>query len=216
MTGMKPVNILCLASALIIPLLVSASPSFSDVKIELRNGSSITADECRESGAGLLCSKMGGTFEIEKRDIVRIRTVKGGRSEDNGAVTPEAGAADTEKAETGNAGKIPAGDSDSKGAAANRLEEIRQRKQELNNERGKLIKDREQLQIDIKNAPDWMPAAQHDELNKRNSDLDERIKKFNAEVKELNNEERKISGEVKTGGAGTQGTPGSTEIPVSQ
>jgi hypothetical protein len=208
MTGMKPVKILLLSSALIIPMLARASLSFSDVRVDLRNGRSITADDCRESGTSLLCSKMGGTFEIDKRDIVRISTVKGEGSDDNGAVTPETGSAEGGTAETGNAEKTSQDGSGSRRkAAAKRLEEIRQRKSELKNEREKLSREREQLQSDIKNAPDWMPVKQYDEINRKNSDIERRIKSFNEEVRGLDAEEKGIQDELKAGRTGVRAAP---------
>jgi hypothetical protein len=213
---MGPLKILLLPFALIIPVLVGVSLSFSDVRVELKNGSSITADDCRESGTNLLCSTMGGTFEIEKRDIVRIRTVKGGGADDSEVGTPETGAADAKETDTLNAGKTPVDDSsDRRKAAAKRLEEIQKRQSELNSEREKLIKDREKLQEDLTHAPDWMPDKQHDELQKRNSDLDERLKRFNEEVKELNNEGKKISQELRGGPPGSPRTSGSPGTPAA-
>ena len=205
---MKPVKILLLSSALISSMLALASRSFSDVRVDLRNGRSITADDCRESGTSLLCSKMGGTFEIDKMDIVRIRTVKGGGSDDNGAVAPENGSAEGGTEETGDAGKASEdGSGSGRKAAAKRLEEIRQRKSELKNEREKLSKEREQLQSDIRNAPDWMTVKQYNEINKRNSDIEGRIKSFNEEVRGLDEEEKGIREELKAGRTGARAAP---------
>jgi chromosome segregation ATPase len=151
---------------------------------------------------------MGGTFEIDKRDIVRISTVKGEGSDDNGAVTPETGSAEGGTAETGNAEKTSQDGSGSRRkAAAKRLEEIRQRKSELKNEREKLSREREQLQSDIKNAPDWMPVKQYDEINRKNSDIERRIKSFNEEVRGLDAEEKGIQEELKAGRTGARAAP---------
>ena len=73
-----------------------------------------------------------------------------------------------------------------------RLEEITQKKKELFSERVKLVKEREQLDEDLKKAPDWMPTNQYEELNKRNDQFKEKMKLFNEEAGRLNEEEKRI------------------------
>ena len=64
-------------SALIIfTLLVVFPPAvMSEVKISLKNGRDIIADSCSDSKDSLVCEKMGGTFEIEKKDILEYRGI---------------------------------------------------------------------------------------------------------------------------------------------
>jgi hypothetical protein len=211
-TGMKLPKTHLLSCASIILLLVSAAPSFSEVRIELRNGRSVTADYCNVSGKSLLCYKMGGSFEIDRSDVASIKTIEGaGGGEEEGA-PPVAGADEgVKKEDAGNKAEVPADDAaGARKSSSTRLEEIRQRKAELAKEREKLVKERLNLQEDMKKAPDWMLPERYDELNKRNADIDARIKKFNEEVTELSNEENKIREEMspappsspKSGGAG--------------
>ncbi len=171
---------------------------FAGVKIELKNGRTIIADSCEDTGASLACSKMGGTFDIEKKDIEKIREVSGGSTDDE--VAPDGTDATQE---TGQGKKEPDGRDNgdrTKGAPAGagvtgdagRLEEIKKRKLEMAPERERLLKERQELQEDMKKAPDWMPVNQYEELQKRNAELDEKIKKFNEEVGGLDRQEKNI------------------------
>lgn len=185
------------AAALMVPGL-----SFSDVKISLKNGSEMIADECREEGNSYVCFKMGGTFVLEKIDVKSIKAVAArtgnvqpdaaaGADEDKGRPAASKSGEDVKK----EAGDSAAADAEAKGTgpvAGKRLDEITGRKQELSAEREKLIKDRQQMQEDLKKAPDWMPDKQYDELKKRNAELDERLNRFNEEVRRLNKEEKDI------------------------
>lgn len=58
-------------------------PSFScsDIKVTLANGRGIIADTCDEEGGQLVCTKMGGTVNIEKKDVVSIRQIRSGGNE---------------------------------------------------------------------------------------------------------------------------------------
>lgn len=73
-----------------------------------------------------------------------------------------------------------------------RLDQITERKGVLQPERDKLIKEREQLHADVKNAGVIRTKGQLDAITTRITDLEARINSFNAEVKKLNEEEKAI------------------------
>lgn len=182
---MKQLRAACfvIAAFVLTPCISSAG-----VSIELKNGNEILADECRESDDRLICYKMGGAFEIEKQDIRSINRTK--KEPTYEPEKPAAGQTDTgeaqEKPQKGDSPK----DTDSELKA--RLDLITQRKRELQSERGNLADEREKLNKDVKDAPDWMATDRFEDLQKRMSALDEKIKTFNAEVNQLNQEEKTI------------------------
>ncbi len=194
----RQISFVLVSFILLLPSLV-----FAEVKIELKNGRTIVADFCEEAGASLACSKMGGTFDIEKKDIEKIREVPDGSVDsDIAPASPDTGQeAGQEKKEPGEGDDgdrmkgTPAGEGVTGGAG--RIEEIRKRKTEMAPEREKLLKEREKLQEDLKKAPDWMPVKQYEELQKRNAELDEKIKKYNEEVGGMDREEKNIVDESK-------------------
>ncbi len=71
-----------------------------------------------------------------------------------------------------------------------RLDEINERKAVMKPERERLIKEREQLHEDVKNAGVVRFQEQIDAIAKRITDLEARINGFNEEVKKLNEEEK--------------------------
>ncbi|MDA8239757.1 MAG: hypothetical protein M0Z67_05200 [Nitrospiraceae bacterium] len=174
------------------------SLTFAGVKIELKNGRTITADSCEDAGGVFMCSRMGGTFDIEKKDIVKISEITGG-SEDYDAVpdgTDTLQQADQEKKDGGKKDdgdqmkEVPAG-----GGAPNadsRAADRRRRRAELSAEYEALMKEREQLQEDLKKAPDWLPVNRYQDLQRRNAELNVKIRKYTEEVDRLNREEKNI------------------------
>ena len=170
--------------------------SSADVKITLTSGREIIADACEEEGGRLICTKMGGTFDIEKKDVANMREIKSG-----GYESPAGEPASPESTEPGkkvdgapgqdrqDKEKSPAGE---QSGAMKRLEEIAQRKKELVSERDKLVKEREQLEEDLKKAPDWMNTNQYEGFTKRNDQITEKIKHFNEEAVKLKEEENQI------------------------
>ena len=217
MTRMKSAKrVLLIGVSIILPLL-SAPPSSSDTKIELRNGRSITADSCRESGASLRCYRMGGSFEIDKRDIVSSRTTEGAEAGNDEITSEESDTAGAKREATEDAGQSSSDDTGGvRKSSAERLDEIGKRKAELVKEREKLVKERLRLQEDVKKAPDWMMPERYNKLNSRNADLDAQIKKFNGEVKALNDEEKKIRGEKSPEPQGSAGSFGSGVTPADR
>jgi len=79
------------------------------------------------------------------------------------------------------------------------LQQIRERKTELQADRERLVKDRQQLQDDAKNAPDWMATDRYEALSRRNAEIEERVKRFNEEIRLLDEEEKKIVGAKPAG-----------------
>jgi uncharacterized protein (DUF3084 family) len=184
----------CLLFLAVIAASVFPSLSSGAVRIELKNGGTIIADECRESDGKLLCYKMGGTFEIEKRDIVSMKETSARESIEEEEASPSAQPEAREEAvETGKGGggEHPAAE------ARKRLEQITERKRALQPEREKLVNERKDLQEEREKAADWMTTDKYDDLQKRISALDERIKDFNDEVKQLNQEEKTILDSLK-------------------
>ena len=172
----------------------------SEVKVTLKNGRDIIAESCRDTKDKLICEKMGGTVEIDQKDILDIKGITIERSEQipeekkeqetaaggKEPVKPEADLKRTEKQPQGNVIK-DLGPEDVK-----RLDQITQRKLVLQPEREKLIKERQQLHDDVKTMEVIRTQAQLDALKNRISDLETRMNAFNEEVKKLNEEEQKI------------------------
>jgi chromosome segregation ATPase len=177
-------------SAFILP-----SPSTAAVSIELKNGGTIIADECREADGKLLCYKMGGTFEIEKQDVASTKKISATENIEEQEASPSV------QPETTVEPAKPNGNAGADNTAAEtqkRLEQITERKRALLPEREKLIKEREHLQEEVKKAPDWMTTDRYNDLKKKNADIDKRIKSFNDAVKKLNQEEKTIRDSLKT------------------
>lgn len=183
-------------------LVAVPSLSYADMMVKLKNGREIVADTCEQANGRLVCTKMGGTFEIEKKDVVSIKEIKGvkeGSFPAERAVRP----AEQEK----KIDNVPANVSPGKAVqesspvgqseALKRLEDIAQRKKELFSERERLVKEKEQLNEDLNKSPDWMPVKQFDELNDRNARLTEKIRLFNEEAGRLNDEEKQIVEDLK-------------------
>lgn len=182
-------------------ILISAAlifPSFSaaDVKISLHNGRTIRADSCKDVGAKLICEKLGGSFEIEKKDVLNLSEPKSApqyyRSTES--PNPETGSPDSgQQAASGQAEQATSKEMKSE-ETKNRLTLINARKKELLSEREKLELERKQLEQDMKNSPQLLAPSRFDELNRRNLELEEKIRKFNAEVQALDKEEKSITG----------------------
>ncbi len=176
--------------------------AFSGVKIEMKNGRTIIADLCEEAGGVFTCSRMGGTFNIDKKDVANIWNIADGNGESLGggtageAALPEGAQKSQTEGKMEGVGEMI--DAPSEGRVPNagsRAADIRKRKADIAPERDKLLKEREQLQEDLNRAPDWMTTQRYEELQRRNTELDEKIKKYNEEVDRLNREDKRPAGE---------------------
>ena len=192
-----------IAVLFIFSLALLPSLTFAGVKIELKNGRTITADSCEDAGGVFMCSRMGGTFDIEKKDIVKISEKTGG-SEDYDAVPDGADTLQQADQEKKDGGKKDDGDqmkeAPTGGGAPNvdsRAADRRRRRAELSAEYEALMKEREQLQEDLKKAPDWLPVNRYQDLQRRNAELNVKIRKYTEEVDRLNREEKNIVDENK-------------------
>ena len=179
-------------------LLIFPQAAMSEVKIFLKNGMDIIADSCRDTKGKLICEKLGGTFEIDQKDILDVKGITIERApakevpeektgkESEAAVKPEAEPTSKEKQPPG--GQI-------KGLSPEdekRLNQINQKKTEYQAERQRLIDERQQLHEDIKNTGMIKTQQQFDAIKKRISDLETRINSFNEDVRNLNAEQQKI------------------------
>lgn len=190
-------------SALIIFTLLIVFPpaAMSEVKVTLKNGRDIIAGSCRELKDKLVCEKMGGTFEIEKKDILESRgiTIKHEKIYESSVPEPvpvEEGRKEADKStdDSKNGAKSEEGVL-IRGAnpeQEKRLDEITRRKLELKVEREKLSKEREQLHQEVKDAGMLYSQEQFNRITKRISDVEGKINRFNDEVKKLNAEESGI------------------------
>ncbi len=170
------------------------------VKISLKNGRSVVADFCRDVRGKLLCSVSGGSLEIDRQDIESIRDVKL-QSMSSGVSPAEPSDSKTDDKKPGD--KAPAG---AKGAQpkdgkivggltaeqARQLDAINERKTVLQPERERLMKEREQLHADVKNAGVMRSQEQFDTIKRRIADLETKINGFNEEVNKLNEEEKAL------------------------
>ena len=183
-------------------LFVFPAAAMSEVKISLKNGRDIIAESCRDTKDKLICEKMGGTFEIEKQEVLDIKgiTIEHNVSEEvpeaKTGQEPEAGKKEAVKSEADLKGseKQPGGElvKGLKPEEIERLGQINQKKIEYQAERQRLIDERQQLHEDVKNTGMITTQQQFDALKKRISDLEARINAFNEDVNKLNAEQQKI------------------------
>lgn len=190
------------ASRLIVLASVTAFPciSLGEVQINLKNETSIRADECREENDRLVCFKMGGSFELEKRDVLSVQN-RSGRSApvpdtDRSAAEIPTEADSPAKAGERTDGTLPAGTGPTSADPAASSDTLAQKRLSLQAERESLLRERQKIRDDIKNAPDWMPENQYNELNRRNTELDTRIRRFNEEAGKLSEQGKKPAAEV--------------------
>jgi hypothetical protein len=170
---------------------------FSDVKIVLKNGRSISAESCQEKAGEFVCSRGGGFFSIEKSDIAEIKGIPRGSSDygETAIRRPSGEGVKDESHVEKNGGEQNAGAL--RADLEKRLGEITQRKKELKKERAKLVADRQKLKAELAKTPDWMTTKQFADLSGRVTDLDNRLKRFNEEVSRLNIEEKNITDQLE-------------------
>lgn len=193
------------ALTLVLTVIIFPSFSFSEIKIELKNGRSIIADSCRDTKGKLICNKMDGSFEIDKKEIENMKeiTLKHPdisqswveETKDEAEKTAPATAEPSQKTENKDEGAETDKKIFSRGKdpeAEERLDQINQRKTELKAEREKLSNEREQLLKDVNDTGLIKSKAKLDEIKKSLAELADKITKFNEEVNRLNEEEKKI------------------------
>ncbi|MHC4890523.1 MAG: hypothetical protein ACYTEO_13785 [Planctomycetota bacterium] len=186
---------------LIIPFILP-SAALSKMKIVLKNGRSIIAESCRHSNGRLLCSKMGGSFYIEKKDILDIKEITVEQKDisvSSGEVSGTGTDAAEEKKEDSDI-KQKALSEPQRGVlvrgkdpvAEKRLDEINQRKQELMTGRDRLIQETEQLNKKIIDTGEVKTEEESAVMTKQINEIEEKINRFNSEVKALREEENSI------------------------
>lgn len=195
-------TLIILALALVFP-----RAALSEVRIYLNNGRDIVADGCSDSEGKLVCEKEGGTFEVDKKDVLKVEGItikrapspqaseeKAGGKVESGEKEPAKPQADMKAAE-----KKPEGEpiKGLKPEEEERLDQINRKKQEMKDERESLIKEQDKLHEDIKVTGMVKTQAQLDAIKNRIKDLETRINAFNGEVKKLNEEEKNIIGGSK-------------------
>jgi len=189
----------CILSCTILTLLTTSA--FAEVRITLKNGRSFIADFCRETDGKFVCDMQGGTMEIDRNDIANIKDVKMQKQMiREEAPEAEAQAEEKKQPETPAAEKKEPPAQNGEGRTVRRLtpeqaktiDQINEKKAAMKVERDSLIKDREQLYEDVKNAGVVRNQEQIDEIKKRIADLERRINDFNEAVKKLNAEEERI------------------------
>jgi hypothetical protein len=182
--------------------LVFPQAALSEVRIYLNNGRDIVADGCSDSEGKLVCEKEGGTFEVDKKDVLKVKGItierapsqqvseeKAGGKAESGEKGPAKPQADMKAAEKQPEGELIKG---LKPEEEEQLDQINRKKQKMKDERESLIKERDKLYEDVKNTSMTRTQAQFNEIKNRNKDLETRINAFNDEVKKLNEEEKDI------------------------
>jgi len=184
----------CCAAFLLLPALSS-----SEIKITLKNGRSIIADDCRQINGKYLCDMAGGTVEFDRQEIESMKEVKIEKRvvidrQPEAPTEGETGKKDQEK--DASPIQTPAGDERvGRGLSheqALRLDQINEKKTAMRTERDRLIKERDQLHQDVKDAGVVRNQEQFDAIKNRISELEKKINSFNDEVNKLNNEEAGI------------------------
>jgi hypothetical protein len=194
-------KIIFMSLILIIPFILPPA-ALSKMKVVLKNGRSIITESCRHVNSRLLCSKMGGSFYIEKQDILDIKEITVERK-DISVSSEEVSGTGTDTAEEKKEDsdiKQKALSEPQKGVlvrgkdpvAEKRLDEINQRKQELMTERDRLIQETEQLNKKIIDTGEVKTEEESAVITKQINGIEEKINRFNSEVKALREEENSI------------------------
>jgi len=176
--------------------LLLGGPAFGEIKVTLKNGNEIIADECRSDGDILICYKIGGSFEIEKVDIASTANIT--IKERYMAVEEETEKTAPEKAEPPKKDAEGGAVSDSKASGASEKSQGRtpvdnEAAAGLLAEREKLVLEQKKVQEDVKNAPIYMNQVQFNELKRRNDEIEEKIKAFNVRAKQFSGEDKGAS-----------------------
>lgn len=181
--------------------------AFSGVKIILKNGRSVRAESCDEKGGELTCSRGGGFFSVERGDVAKIERISDYQSAAGETVLEKPSDQrvpdKTRSQQEGEVQKV----GDARTNLEKKLEEITRTKKELQGERARLLKDRQQLSADIKKAPDWMTEIQYNELSRRAADLEKRIRLFNKEISGLDMKEKEVIDQLEGRSGQTEKQP---------
>ncbi|NJD56958.1 MAG: hypothetical protein FIA94_11220 [Nitrospirae bacterium] len=195
---MRTFRIFVILGACVTLLAVSVS---AEVKITLKNGRSFIVDACREAKGKFVCELQGGTMELDRGDIASLKDVKVQRSMPGEEASEPAGQSQENKGQDKPAPEMKAAPGQNgegklvRGLTpeqTKRLDEINERKTVLKPEREKLIRERDQLHADVKNAGVVRTQEQIDAIAQRVRELEARINGFNDEVKRLNDEENAL------------------------
>jgi hypothetical protein len=178
-------------------LIVFPRAAVSEVKITLKNGREIIADSCSEVAGKLTCYKSGGTFRIDRKEILNMKNISIERSLPVEETAPadvsseqkkdEPKDAEAVRAEENKAGVKPPEGAPS-GEQGKRLAEIRTKRASYEAEREILIKEREQLHEEVKAVGIIDTPGKYQYFQQKIYDLDVRIKSFNEKVNKLNEE----------------------------
>jgi hypothetical protein len=185
---MRHAKFISLALAL---LILTPALSSAGVKVTLKNGRTVYANWCKETGGKLFCDVAGGTFEIDRKDIVGMMDTTSQASEPASLQEPAAAAGEKQPKPVLKQGEVTI----VRGLTPEqikRLDQINERKAVLQPERDKLIKERDQLHEDVKNMGVVRYQSQIDSVKQRIADIEARIIAFNDEVKKLNEEESRL------------------------
>lgn len=180
-------------------------PAFSsaEVKITLKNGRSAIVESCREAGGKLICDMEGGTVELNRQDIESIRQVKIERRSISATPQDEAATGeqkkDAEKPDEKVKSEGENGPAKTVGGLTaeqmNKYDELEKRRADYAADREKLIKDREELEAEVKSTGIIRSREKLDAIQQKINALDERIKVFNDKVNKLNEEITTLSAE---------------------
>ena len=193
---MKTAHALILAAVFLI-MMPALSPA--EVKVTLKNGRSFIADFCREAKGKMVCDMRGGTMEVPRSDVAGTKevSIQSKFFMDEEAPEAEAPAEEKSASETPEAEKKESPGQAGKGRPISgltleqtkRIDAISARKAVLKPQREELIREREQIHEDVKNAGVVRTQEQIDAIADRIIDLEARINSFNKEIKDLNDEE---------------------------
>lgn len=191
-------NLLILSGSTLFLLLPALSSS--EMKITLKNGRSIIADDCRQINGAFLCDIAGGTVEFDKQEIESMKEVKIERrvvidtqpAASNGTEAEKKEDAEKEISNVQTPAKVGE-ERVVRGLSpeqTKQLDRINEKKTAMKAERERLIKEREQLHEDVKNAGVVRNQEQFNALKRRIAELEKKIISFNEEVNKLNAEEQ--------------------------
>jgi hypothetical protein len=190
-------NLLILSGSTLFLLLPALSSS--EMKITLKNGRSIIADDCRQINGKYLCDIAGGTVELDRKEIESMKEVKIERRvviDRQPDASPEGETGKKGQGKDASPMQTPAGEERGvRGLSpeqAKQLDQINEKKVAMRAERDRLIKERDQLHQDVKNAGVVRNQEQFDAIKNRISELEKKINGFNDEVNKLNAEEARI------------------------